>query len=380
MSVSSRAMQFIKDRRARSLAGLYNSLPLPFKRFRTYFPGIEKAKYYLVTANQKIGKSKFTDNIFVYEPFFQMMKDREKLSLKIIYFTLEMSKQEKMLEFLSHLLYRLSNGRIRMSPKDLKSTDNDHPVPQEILDLLETEEYQRYITAFEETVEYIDNIKNPTGINKYVRAYALDPANGKLHMKTVTKKNELGIEETFEVPDYYEPTDPEEMRIIVLDNASNLVLESDNGVKLNKMETIDKMSKYFITLRDQLQFTICLIQHQNQAQEGVENVKLDMIKPSANGLAECKTTIRDVNTAIGLYSPAKYGRKEFAGYDITKFGKTFTAMEIIEDRDNGAGNMICPLYFDGAVSYFRELPKKDDHEELNIFYNVIAQNKAIQSR
>lgn len=35
-------------------------------------------------------------------------------------------------------------------------------------------------------------------------------------------------------------------------------------------------------------------------------------------------------------------------------------------RDGGAGT-ICPLYFDGATNYFKELPKSEDLEEMKKF-------------
>lgn len=373
MSTVTRAIQKLKERRERALNGLYNSIPFPFPRFRRFFPGIEKGRYYLVTANQKVGKSKFSDTIFVYEPFFQMMRNPEKLRIKIIYFTLEMSKEEKMYEFFSHLLYRLSKGTIRIAPKDLKSTNAEKPVAQEILDLLETEEYQEYIRKFEEIVTYVDDIKNPTGINKYCRDYALDPANGILHTKDVYKRDsETGeILETRTLIDFYEQTDPDEVRIIVLDNTSNLNTES--GMDL--MNTISKMSKYFMTLRDQLGYSICLIQHQAQAQESIENIKLDRLKPSAAGLADSKSTIRDINTAMGLFSPHKFGIKKYKGYNIEEFGDHIRFLEIIEDRDNGASNMMCPLYFDGAVSFFRELPRENETEELNQVLSLIKRNR-----
>ena len=41
---------------------------------------------------------------------------------------------------------------------------------------------------------------------------------------------------------------------------------NENGMK--KMATIDRMSKYGITLRNQLSYIFVLIQHQAQAQEG----------------------------------------------------------------------------------------------------------------
>jgi DNA-binding GntR family transcriptional regulator len=43
----------------------------------------------------------------------------------------------------------------------------------------------------------------------------------------------------------------------------------------------------------------------------------------------------------------------------------------MEDRDYGAGGNICPLFFDGAVSTFAELPLPDNVEELNEVYRYI---------
>ena len=50
-------------------------------------------------------------------------------------------------------------------------------------------------------------------------------------------------------------------------------------------------------------------------------------------------------------------------------------MEVIEDRDYGAGGQICPLFFDGAVSTFNELPRPEDKEGLQQVYNYIGGRK-----
>lgn len=210
-------------------------------------------------------------------------------------------------------------------------------------------------------------------INKRCRDYAM--AHGHLNFKEVEAKDPItGNPTSRKIVDPinpYTPDDPEEYRIVLVDNASNLSLESG----LNKMQTIEKFAKYAITLRDQLNYTIILIQHQAQAQEGIENFKLGKIKPSSDGLADCKTTTRDVNMVIGLYSPFKYGLDNYEKYDITKFRNHIRFMEVVEDRDYGANGNICPLYFDGAVSYFSELPKADDTVSINKVYKFMEENK-----
>lgn len=353
-----------RARRQRLLDGKFNCIPLPWKRFRRVFPGIEQKRYIVVTANQKVGKSKFVDNLFVYEVLFFTMEHPE-VRVKIFYFSLEMDAASKEDEFNCYLLYRLSN--IVISPTELRSTD--HPVDEKILDLLESEEYQKYITAFKNLVTFIETERNPTGINKYCRAYAEE--HGHYNYVTVKGKNSVtGELEDIRILDPDEPwtaDDPEEIKIAILDNASNL--QTEQG--LNKMQTIEKMSKYFITLRNQMNWVTVLIQHQAQAQEGIENFKLNKIKPSSDGLADCKTTTRDANMVIGLYSPFKYEIENYEHYDIRKFRNYIRFMEIIEDRDYGASGNICPLFFNGASSAFFELPRYDESTKLNEIYAYI---------
>lgn len=78
------------------------------------------------------------------------------------------------------------------------------------------------------------------------------------------------------------------------------------------------------------------------------------------------------NLVIGLYSPFKYGIREFEGYDVTKLRNNVRFMEVIEDRDYGANGQICPLYFDGATSFFSELPRANDKEGMDKVYSFVS--------
>ncbi len=50
-------------------------------------------------------------------------------------------------------------------------------------------------------------------------------------------------------------------------------------------------------------------------------------------------------------------------YDISFFRDNIRFLEIIGGREGGGGT-ICPLYFDGAVNYFKELPKPDQNDKI----------------
>lgn len=365
MDIFDRALEKLKSRRNRVLNGQINCIPLTFPRLRTWLPGIEKRRYTVCTANQKVGKSKLCDYMYVYEPFFYMINHPEQLRFKVLYFTLEMGKEEKFYEFLCHLLYRLDG--IRIDPTNLKSTNAEYPCPERILELLESDKYQEYIRKFKETVIYIDDVRNPTGIYKRIRNFMLE--RGIFHYKKITVKDEVGIKSEIDVVDYFEYDDSDEYIEVILDNYSNLSLESG----LNKRDNIEKMSKYAIDLRDTFDIHFCAIQHQAQAQEGIENQKLNKLYPSSDGLADCKTTTRDVNLVLGLFSPFKYGISEYERYDITRFKNNIRFLMVVEDRDNGAGGQICPLLFDGAVSSFSELPLPDNKKEIEKVISYIEQ-------
>jgi hypothetical protein len=56
MSLFNRVYGNLIDRRDRLLSGKINCIPWGLPRFENELPGIERGKYYLITANSKIGK------------------------------------------------------------------------------------------------------------------------------------------------------------------------------------------------------------------------------------------------------------------------------------------------------------------------------------
>lgn len=56
MTLFKRVHQNLLDRRERILSGKINCIPWNLPRFENQLPGIEQGKYYLITANSKVGK------------------------------------------------------------------------------------------------------------------------------------------------------------------------------------------------------------------------------------------------------------------------------------------------------------------------------------
>lgn len=136
-------------------------------------------------------------------------------------------------------------------------------------------------------------------------------------------------------------------------------------------DTIGKFSSLdCVQLRNNYGYTIVAIQQQAAAQEGIENLKIDRLMPTADGLGDNKTTSRDFNILLGIFSPWRFKKKMWEGYDIEIFGDNIRFLEVILNRSGSAGGL-CPLYFDGAVNFFAELPTPENKEILYNFLNKI---------
>lgn len=311
-------------------------------------------------------KTQIADWLFLYNTIQQVIDYNLNIKLKIFYFTLEMSKEEKMLSAFSNILY-VKEG-IRLSSKDLKSTKKDNILSEEVIEIIKKYEY--YFEKIQEIVEFVDDVRNPTGIYYFVKDYA--DANGIQHKKKVEFiDNETGEVSYKEIDDYYEPNNPEEYVIILIDHISLITKESENGKNLTLHESIVKLSSnYLVRLRNKYNYIPVVIQQQAAAQESLDNFKANKLKPSSDGLGDCKLTFRDANLILGLFSPFKHEIPNYLNYDIRYFKDKIRFLEIIGGREGGGGT-ICPLYFDGAVNYFKELPKPDNQKEMKEFYNFI---------
>jgi hypothetical protein len=363
-SLFNRTFESIVNKRERLLNGKINCIPWNLPRFERQCPGIEQGKYYLVTAASKAAKTQLTDWLFVYNTIQQIVDNKLDIRLKIFYFSLELSKEEKMLACFANILY-VKEG-IRISPSDLKSTRESNILSKDILNIIK--KYEIYFKKIEEIVEFVDDVRHPTGIYNLVRRYAL--ANGKIYTRNIDIKGVLT-----EVEDYYEPNDPDEYVMIIIDHISLISSEKRNDQQLTQHESISILSSdYLIKLRNRFNYIPVVVQQQALAGENIEHKKMNSLKPSAANLADNKLTIRDCNVALGIFSPFRNEIPEYYGYDITQFKDNIRFLEIMVSRDGGAGT-ICPLYFDGAVNYFKELPKPDDKEGMKVVYEFLKNIK-----
>lgn len=345
------------------MAGKINCIPSPFRGFSSEFVGIEKGMYYILTANQKAAKSQFSSFMFIFHPLLYAFRNPDKLRVKIFYAPLEESNEQALERFMRYILYVNSGQKTRIDPKVLESTIEGQALPQEVLALFDESPYKEMLEFYESHVEFIGE-KNPTGIYKRLIRYALE--HGTREQSEIVVKNEFGEEEKRKQFKSYTPNDPEEYVILVIDHCG--LLGTESGMSLR--DTIKKMSNYCMELRDYYNFIPVMVQQQSVENQSLDAFKLTRIRPTVAGLADCKDTRYDCSMMLGLCNPYAMEVKSFMGYDMTKLRDNQRFFEVMLSR-YGTANSITALYFDGAVSYFAELPRPDDTDALDRVYRWI---------
>lgn len=372
MSLVERVKKELRDRRERVLNGEVNCIPSPFPRFSDDFPGIEQACYYTITSFTKGGKSQFTSSTFIYNSLMFCYNNDVDIDIKFIYFPLEETPERIMQRFMSWLLYNRSKGTIRKSRKELRSTVS--PCSPHVLEELEKEDVDDILKYFEDHIIFPTEAPNPTGIYKYCKLYAEE--HGTVHTRKGKRRDEFGQIQEVDVFDSYEQDNPNEYRIIIIDTIN--LIDTERGMNLK--QSMDKLSEYLAKhLRNRYNYSCVVIQQQAFEQEGNESFKLGRLRPSVVGLGDSKYTSRDSDVVLGLFSPFRFGIKEYLKYDITKFKDQIRFLEVIVNRDGEPGG-ICPLFFDGAVCLFKELPLPNDKENLEKFYSLLNKYESNSSK
>lgn len=360
MSLFDRVLRDIEKNKARRENGEYISIPFPFTRFSKYIPGIQQGRYIITTANSKVGKTKFTDYLFVYGPLKWIKNKKTNISLKIFYFSLEMSKTDKMKEAIVHKLYEATNYKTMMSPEYLDSVYEDYILEDSILS--DIKGYKEYFEEFQKSVTFIDNIRNPFGIYSYMRDYAHN--NGSYYDKNGYKLNTQDVKngniDVIKNIDYYQPNNPDEFVIVITDHVGLLTPEKINGKQEDLHSAISRFSSdYCLKMRDRWNYIVVNVQQQAAAQESLEHFKLDKLQPSTEGLADNKLTQRDCDMMLGLFAPYRHKIKSHAGYNTTVLKDLQRELSVILNR-RGASNISTQLLFLGSVNHFYELPKPED--------------------
>lgn len=358
-------------------SGYYNCIPfMGMERLEMYLPGIEQSTYYLLAAASGVGKSKLARYLFIHNPIVFLENNPDSgIELDILYFSLEESKEKILLAEISKYLF--TKYGLTLSIKQLASVGRYNVISA--ADLEKVKEAEAHVKKFLDRVTIYDSVRNATGIYKTVRNFAMTVGTyydkeGKPLTPTEVMQVTGGVGETYKKVSYYKLHNPKHYVIIMTDHLG--LLQPENGETL--WQTMGKMSSsYNLHFRDKFGFIPVVIQQLAADKERVESnfqgkTIEDKLEPSLDSLGDNKTTARDVNVALGLFDPARYKIDNHNGYDITRLKDRYRSMNIMKSRD-GIANKKLPLFFNGAVDFFKEMPRTDNIDGMNRVFEYVNQ-------
>lgn len=338
----------LKDNRDKAIKGEINCIPfVNLPKLRRKLPGIERGKYYLISGGTKSSKTQIMNYLFLYNSVMYAYKHPEKINLKIFYFPLEETPENIILRFMAYLLYIDSKGEIRYSPVQLRSTDNEFPIPEDILEKINSPRFIKILNFFCEHVEFCEE-KSPTGIRKKLWDFAKE--DGQIITEKISWIDKCDVEHTVDKQVGYEPHLPNRYVMTIIDHLSILKLERGMSLK----ENMDTLSSTLLELRNRFNFIPVVVQQQNNDSLSLDASTKNKIRPTFTGLKDTKNSGQDCNVMLGITNPNSFEKANYAGYDITAFQGYIRFLEIVLNRD-GECNDLFPLYFDGAVNYYAEL-------------------------
>lgn len=353
----------IRLRQKRAQEGHANCIPLPFARTSELWPGIERATYDIITASSGVAKSKYTRFVYVINSYmFVKNNPNADIRLKIFYFALEESKQKFMLSIISYYLWY--KYKLRVSVKQLRSVKES--LPEETMTKIEAA--WEFFSDFEDYVEIIDDIHNPTGIFKTLKTYHEQRGEW-----TFREFSDPKTGNPRRVHDSYTPNDPNEYVMCITDHIG--LLRTESG--LSKWETIGRFSsEHCVELRNKYGTIVVNVQQQGAESEKKQfNFRgqsiAEKVEPTLDGLANNKETQRDADNVFGLFAPDRYQIDQCEDYDINLLQDYFRLCIILKSRD-GHENVRTPLFFDGASNRFAELPRREDTTELTKMYEFVS--------
>jgi len=345
-------------------SGSYNCIPFPnsLARFRNYIPGLQRKNYVIITANSGVAKSKFAKFFYVLCPH-EFVQNNPELDIKLdtMYFCLEENRENFVQSLICNRLY-VKYG-IRMDIKQLKSIHFERYLDAETLE--KVNEMKDYFYELEDHLIIIDDVRNPTGIYKTAEAFI--EKQGRWHTKMKEFDRGEGVTEMKEVNDWFEYTHPNHYVQIAVDHLS--LLNKEKGLD-SQWEAMSYMSSHYnIRLRDKYLACITDIQQQEAGKEKQQwTVKgqsiEEKLEPTLDGLGDNKTTQRDADEVIGIFSPVRYKIWNHRGYNIALLRDNYRSAIILKCRD-GSPDLRTGLWFDGATNVFAELPKADQMEDVD---------------
>lgn len=328
------------------LEGLYTSL-----RFVTHLRGIKKGRYYLIGAHPNIGKTTFTDFVFVLSTWLEAKLTNK--SLRIFYVSLELSKKMKITKWCSFYIFikygvMLSSDLILGYIKDRKLTVEERALVAEASAFISTMLLDISITDKAITPDALVN----SMLSNYYANYGTVVRNTPSKSGTLGEFTEFIPKANSKIP----------LTLLVVDHMA-LFMGTDSKT------TMDRASTLIVRLRNACELSTVAVQQFNQdlnksaresaVRHGSKEI-YSAIAPKQMDFGDSTYTFRDADHVLGIVKPSKFDLKDFDGFPtaIPELGGLGDCLVVLYDIKNryGRTDVYWPLFMNGVCGTFEDLP------------------------
>lgn len=271
---------WIFSKRDKIAEGKFNTLPMSpmLKMLSYYYPGLDEDTYLNITAETKNGKSNLGTFAFILEPLWEAYYNRA-LKVNYLYINAEESAKRIKSRIVCYLLYKYTNGKVRIGYKTLISSSK--PLSQEVCDILDSDDFKDIRDFYFDHIQFVD-VTHPTGIEIEIKKFANKFGKIVSGEPFVTIDNNTGKTKTIVPIIGYEHNDPDHFKVIFFDNFNNTTPERGQSL----LQAITAVSKNLKDNRNKLGFPIVALQQQSFENDSLDAFKLQSIEPKISTLGD----------------------------------------------------------------------------------------------
>jgi len=356
------------------IAGRNTGLITSLKKLSKFINNIQKKTYYVIGANQKTGKTAFSDFLFILGPYVM----NKNLNVKYIYFSFEIDLIEKMAKFCAFFMdykygiycdsnYILSRGEDKLSLEHRKLVQDIYN--NELVDLFGEYDEEGNLIKEGKIIFFQDKL-NPEGIRKYLLNYASNIGKF-IYSKYNINENGKSIEKQ-KIAGFVEK-DSKLFTFIIVDHVG--LLKRERG--FSKKENIDKFSEHMVFFRNVCKFSPIAISQFNRDLGKIDRLKFsgEDLQPSIEDFKDTGSLAEDASLVMALFNPTLLPHlRKHKQYDLKKIGKGYRSLHILASRNTPTGVSVS-LLLEGKTGNFKELPNNDEMSKLEKVYEYVQKLK-----
>ena len=342
MSYKSLLTEIQKGREGRS-HGISIGLP----KLEELIDGVTQGTYTLIFAGSGVGKSSILIYAYLYRVIMEHLEDGK---VRINFFSLEMKSEIILAKLLSLYIYEKFGKRLGF--KELLSRKKDYILSDEDYDI---------VMQCQPWLEKVDKILNI--IDKNVSA------DGAYAIIMEDLKNE-GTWEGSGRTRKFVPNDPDKTLLTMMDHLALLKFTK------SKKDEIDKFSHYAVSIRNRTNMSFVFLMQSNRDSASMDRKKQGYQEPMPSDLKESGTPYEDSDVVLSIYDPITDHLANYHDYNIKALNGKFKAIICLKNR-YGASNKADYCYFDGKISYWKELPPANEIIDYTNIFNTIDKVKTI---